>query len=357
MNDQAGFSEVASDTPRPFYCELKANRPIAWCRCGRSKRQPYCDGRSHIGSGFEPLLYRASNQDEEVLLCGCKHTRTPPFCDGSHNNLPGGYSGDTRTDEDRARIPRSQPDSNGIRRLDGTCYVVSPAVTKAPDAGTFWPRKIIAPSLGAQHQSQFYLEVAERPSPVLSAGLATVVLFVARGSGRVEICGRHFDVKEGDGLHVRPGEAFRISPAEGLAVYASALPAVEELREIDAMPLNFDEREPVRVRGIDAAQKSEMGPRYFQLLIDKSVGLTGAAQFIGHIPPSRAEMHRHLYEEALIILSGEGIMWNDKSCTSVGPGDVIFLPRKQAHSLECTDPAGMEVVGVIHPGDNPAINY
>ena len=68
-------------------------------------------------------------------------------------------------------------------------------------------------------------------------------------------------------------------------------------------------------------------------------------------------MHRHLYEEALIILSGEGVMWNDKSRARVAAGDVIFFPRKHAHSLECTALEGMLVVGLIHPGDNPGINY
>jgi hypothetical protein len=27
------------------------------------------------------------------------------------------------------------------------------------------------------------------------------------------------------------------------------------------------------------------------------------------------------------------------------------------HSLQCTSPDGMDVLGVIHPGDNPGINY
>jgi hypothetical protein len=36
---------------------------------------------------------------------------------------------------------------------------------------------------------------------------------------------------------------------------------------------------------------------------------------------------------------------------------VIFLPRKQIHSLQSTSATGMDVVGVIYPGDNPSINY
>jgi quercetin dioxygenase-like cupin family protein len=50
-------------------------------------------------------------------------------------------------------------------------------------------------------------------------------------------------------------------------------------------------------------------------------------------------------------------MWTETSKAKVEAGDVIFLPRKQLHSLQCTDPNGMLVVGVIYPGDNPTINY
>lgn len=294
---------------------------------------------------------------EEVLLCGCKQTGTPPFCDGAHSNLPGGYRGDDRSDEARDRLRRAESDAQGVRRLDDSCYVVAPAATREAGASDFWMRAIIAPSLGAQYQSQFYLDLPAGASPVLSTRDRNVILFIARGAGAAEISGRRFSVAEGDGVYVRTGEAFRLHADAPMAAFASALPGAEQLERLETMPANFDASLPERVRGIDAAQRSAMGPRYFQILVDGSVGSTDAAQFIGHIPPSRAEMHRHLYEEALIILRGEGVMWNEGSCTRVGAGDVIFLPRKQAHSLECTDPAGMDVVGVIHPGDNPGINY
>ena len=41
----------------------------------------------------------------------------------------------------------------------------------------------------------------------------------------------------------------------------------------------------------------------------------------------------------------------------VRAGDILFLPRRQLHSLQCTDPGGMLLVGVIYPGDNPSISY
>jgi quercetin dioxygenase-like cupin family protein len=91
--------------------------------------------------------------------------------------------------------------------------------------------------------------------------------------------------------------------------------------------------------------------------VDKRIGSNVITQFIGHIPRSKAAPHRHLYEEAIIVLSGEGYMWTEDKKARVAAGDVIFLPRKQLHSLEATSADGIDVVGVICPGNNPSINY
>jgi mannose-6-phosphate isomerase-like protein (cupin superfamily) len=306
---------------------------------------------------LEPLVYRPQEASEEVLLCGCKRTGTPPFCDGTHNNLPGGYRADVRSEDVRDGLRRAHADDRGIARLDGRCYVVSPAPTTDGREAPFRIRKLIGRSLGAEHQSLFEFEAGSGTTPTFSAGSADVILFVARGSATVEISGRTFEVRERDGLHVRPGEWFRAASPTGCRLFVSTLPAAESLTPAPSSAANFDNRFPDRVRGVDEAIRSEMGPRYFQMLVDSAVGLQGAAQFIGHIPPSRAEMHRHLYEEALMVLSGQGILWNEESRADVTAGDVIFLPRKHAHSLECTHSDGMDVAGIIYPGDNPSLNY
>ena len=58
-------------------------------------------------------------------------------------------------------------------------------------------------------------------------------------------------------------------------------------------------------------------------------------QFIGEIPRSKAVPHNHSTRR-LSSSSGAGTMWTETKKAPVRAGDVIFLPRKQLHSLECT---------------------
>jgi CDGSH-type Zn-finger protein len=68
----------------PIVIQLEKHKKYAWCSCGRSKRQPFCDGR-HRGTGLEPTFFTVE-ETGEVALCQCKGTRNPPYCDGSHTN-------------------------------------------------------------------------------------------------------------------------------------------------------------------------------------------------------------------------------------------------------------------------------
>ena len=69
----------------PFGVEVRAGKTYWWCMCGKSARQPFCDG-SHKGSEFAPKPY-AAEEDATVWFCGCKHTGDRPFCDGTHSGL------------------------------------------------------------------------------------------------------------------------------------------------------------------------------------------------------------------------------------------------------------------------------
>jgi CDGSH-type Zn-finger protein len=69
----------------PYPVEVTSGSKYFWCACGKSAKQPFCDG-SHEGTDFTPLKYQAT-EDKTLYFCGCKHTAGAPLCDGSHNKL------------------------------------------------------------------------------------------------------------------------------------------------------------------------------------------------------------------------------------------------------------------------------
>jgi CDGSH-type Zn-finger protein len=79
------MAEPVSPQLSPYAVELEEGKTYLWCSCGKSSRQPFCDG-SHTDSDFEPTRFKAE-RTELVYLCGCKKTDDHPFCDGSHNIL------------------------------------------------------------------------------------------------------------------------------------------------------------------------------------------------------------------------------------------------------------------------------
>lgn len=69
----------------PFKVSVEAGKKYFWCACGRSKKQPFCDG-SHAGTGLTPVAYEAP-ASKDVFFCGCKATGRKPLCDGTHSKI------------------------------------------------------------------------------------------------------------------------------------------------------------------------------------------------------------------------------------------------------------------------------
>ena len=69
----------------PYMYKAEKDEKIAWCSCGKSANQPFCDG-AHKGSEFKPLIYDLKS-GEGCAFCGCKQTQNAPFCDGSHSKI------------------------------------------------------------------------------------------------------------------------------------------------------------------------------------------------------------------------------------------------------------------------------
>jgi CDGSH iron-sulfur domain-containing protein 3 len=80
MSDEAKVAQKG-----PYQIALEANKPYFWCTCGRSAKQPFCDG-AHKGTSFQPQKFTV-DKAATYNLCGCKATDDTPFCDGAHNML------------------------------------------------------------------------------------------------------------------------------------------------------------------------------------------------------------------------------------------------------------------------------
>ena len=69
----------------PYQVTLEAGKSYAWCACGRSSEQPFCDG-SHKDTGLTPIVFKAE-ESMDAWLCGCKAPANKPHCDGTHNRI------------------------------------------------------------------------------------------------------------------------------------------------------------------------------------------------------------------------------------------------------------------------------
>ncbi|MFK5890781.1 MAG: CDGSH iron-sulfur domain-containing protein [Flavobacteriaceae bacterium] len=72
----------AGDSPTKV--NLEEDKKYAWCTCGLSEKQPFCDG-AHKGHEMKPHVFSVA-EEKTAHLCNCKQTQNGPYCDGSHKN-------------------------------------------------------------------------------------------------------------------------------------------------------------------------------------------------------------------------------------------------------------------------------
>lgn len=173
------------------------------------------------------------------------------------------------------------------------------------------------------------------------------VMYVASGRGAIEVAGKRHDLERDTGVFVAAGEPYRVENAgPDELVVVSALSAAE--RRADAS------RRRVTVRLDEQPPLPATPNREFRYVVNQDAGCLDMTQFVGLIPPGRAGLHSHTYDEVLYVLEGEGLLHMNGESHPIGSGSCLHLPPLREHSLENTGGEPMRVLGVFHPSGDPA---
>jgi mannose-6-phosphate isomerase-like protein (cupin superfamily) len=176
------------------------------------------------------------------------------------------------------------------------------------------------------------------------AGAGGELWFVIAGGGRLDVGAlRGAAVRADTGCWIPPGSRYRLDAGEQIRLDAVALPAAGP-GEADG-PLLSE---------LAACEVERTGDRRFRVLLGPGRGCEAATQFVGEIPPGRAPVHSHPYDEVVLVLGGEGVAHAGDTDRPLAPGTSVHLPRGLPHCLENTGRQTLTVLGVFHPGGSPA---
>jgi len=208
-------------------------------------------------------------------------------------------------------------------------------------------RLTIDASVGCERLEQRILRFEPgRSAPRTLAG-AEEVLYVADGRGTLHVDGEPHELEPETGAYVAEGETWSVEnpgPDE-LVLVAVRAPAGNG---------SDPERRKVTVRYADQPALPASPNREFRYLVNQDAGCLDVTQFVGVIPPGRAPLHSHTYDEVVYVVEGEGVLHLGGNSTALARGSCIHLPPLVMHCLENVGDTPMRVMGVFHPSGDPA---
>jgi mannose-6-phosphate isomerase-like protein (cupin superfamily) len=228
-------------------------------------------------------------------------------------------------------------------------YVVAEreVVSQARPGDTATVRVTIGPGSTSERLQQRVERFGRGRSAARALEESQEVLYVAAGKGRLHVGGHTYELEPDLGAYVAAGEEYEV---ENDADEELVVVCVRAPQEHEARP------DPTRrtLRFADSAPLSAKPNREFRYLVNEDLGCPDVTQFVGLIPPGRAPMHSHTYDEVIYVVEGEGVLHLDGKETPIARGSCIHLPPLQEHCLENTGAGTMRVLGVFHPSGDPA---
>ncbi len=231
--------------------------------------------------------------------------------------------------------------------------------------GTRRYRVPISRAMGARDIAQYVSSYSEGISTPRRNPVGEEVIYVLNGSGTCFIDGYSYVLSPGTAVYLPPGSVYQIENLDErgrgvmpLDIVSVCCPEDEESQiGVDPVIRPPQDTKPFRTVREDDSKPIATGDRTFKLLVNENIGARRVTQFVGLIPPGRAPMHYHTYEEAIYIIEGEGRVWTEAGDAVFKSGSSIYLPRTVRHCLENTGSSNIRLLGVFHPSGSPAVRY
>jgi mannose-6-phosphate isomerase-like protein (cupin superfamily) len=231
--------------------------------------------------------------------------------------------------------------------------------------GTRRFRVPVSRAMGARDIAQFVSVYSEGMSSARRNPVGEEVIYIVNGSGTCFIDGYSYDIAPGTAVYVPPKSVYQIENLDDrgrgvsdIEVVSVCCPEDEEPEVgIDPIVRAPQDTKPFRTVRESEVQPTAAGDRTFKLLVNQDIGARRVTQFVGIIPPGRAPMHHHTYEEAIYIIEGEGRVHTEDGDAAFRAGSSIYLPRLVRHSIENTGSTNIRLLGVFHPSGSPAARY
>lgn len=250
-----------------------------------------------------------------------------------------------------------------MRTLSGGAAVIEKGDLTERE-GTRRYRVPISRLMGARNIAQYVSRYGEGLSPARRNPFGEEVVYVIGGSAVCYIDGYSYNVEPGTAVYIPPGSTYQFENLDergrgvnDLEVVSVCCPEDESEVGIEPVIRAAQDTKPFRTLRESDQPVIPTGNRTFRLLVNQDIGAARVTQFAGVIPPGRAPMHHHTYEEAIYVIEGEGRVWTKDDNAEFKPGSSIYLPRGVSHCLENTGSTDIRLLGVFHPSGSPAVRY
>jgi mannose-6-phosphate isomerase-like protein (cupin superfamily) len=247
-----------------------------------------------------------------------------------------------------------------VKILTGGCRVYSADDGRVSTLGNWTARTVISHDSGARHITQTVSDYAPGLSPAVVNPKAEEVLYVVGGQGKCRINGFEYELSAGVAIFIPPGAVYNIenTGTETIRILSSCCPEDPQRHMVDdPVPDGSGEAPPLLIyehlrEDIRAGQD-----RLFRYLVYSDIGCKQITQFAGWIPPSKAPVHHHTYEEGIFILEGRGIVHTDDASCDFEAGCSIYFPIGVRHCVENPGTSTIKLLGAFYPSGSPGEAY